>query len=88
MNPISALFIILLVLLILFFGLNTDPVSVDFLLSEQQVSLALVIIISTLIGFVLGLILPRLLRREVEHAELTTNKSRLAEEANEAKTEL
>lgn len=73
MNAFSALFLILLVLLIVFFLLNTDPVSVDFLLSEQEVSLALVIIISTLIGFVLGLILPRLLRREVEHARLPQN---------------
>ncbi|PJF38521.1 MAG: hypothetical protein CUN55_17040 [Phototrophicales bacterium] len=84
MNPISALFVILLVLLILFFALNTDPVSVDFLLTEQQVSLALVIIISTLIGFVLGIILPRLLRREVEHVALEKNKAKHTEDAQEA----
>lgn len=83
MNPISAIVLILLVLLIVFFLINTDPVVVDFLVGEQEVSLALVIIIATLIGFVLGLIVPRLLRREVEHAELKDNKDRLANETND-----
>lgn len=82
MNPISAFALILLVLLIVFFLINTDPVTVDFLLSEQDVSLALVIIIATMIGFVLGLIVPRLFRREVEHAEIKGNKARLADETD------
>ncbi len=84
MSPISALFLFLLILLIVFFALNTSPVSVNFLIIDQEISLALVIILSTLIGFVLGLIMPRLLRRESEHVELPENRARIAEELNRA----
>lgn len=78
MNPFAAIALILLILLILFFGLNTDPVEVNFLLAKSDISLSLIIILSTLIGLVLGFILPRVFRRREEHYRIPENEEKEA----------
>ena len=80
MNPRSAFGLILLVTLIVFFVVNTDPVSVSLIVTEQSISLALVIIISTLIGFVLGIIVPRIFRGSEEHYRIPQNEKHATED--------
>ena len=75
MQAISGFALFILLTIIVFFVANTDPVTVSFIITEQSVSLALVIIISTLSGFLLGLIVPRLFRTEVEHYEIPGNEN-------------
>jgi uncharacterized integral membrane protein len=73
--------LVLLTLIIVFFVLNTDPVTVSLLVTEQSVSLALVIIISTLFGFLLGLISPRIFRRREERFTIPQNEADARNEA-------
>ena len=67
MKPKLAFALTLIVLLIVFFFQNTHTAKINFLFWDREMTLAVVITISTLIGFGLGLILPRILHHNKEN---------------------
>lgn len=70
MQPKYAIVLILVVLLVVFLLQNSDIKTIQFLFFEQRMSLSLVISVSALVGFGLGLVTPRLLRPREEHYKL------------------
>ncbi|MCB9438006.1 MAG: LapA family protein [Anaerolineales bacterium] len=85
MRPILAFILAILVLLIVFFLQNTEAVDVEFLFFDMNISLALVIIISMLVGVVFGIVMPRTLKPRAENFKLEENIKRLAEDQETAK---
>lgn len=74
MKPKLAFPLLLIVLLIIFLLQNTHNEKLNFLFWEWEVTLAVLICVSAVIGFVLGLVLPRVLRPEEEHYKLNQPK--------------
>jgi uncharacterized integral membrane protein len=69
------------VLLIVFLLQNTETTQVQFLFLDQGMSRALLILISALIGFVLGLLGPRIISHSREKRREQRQQQRAAEEA-------
>lgn len=84
MRPVIAFILAILVLLIVFFLQNTEAVDVEFLLFDMSVSLALVIIISMLVGVIFGIVMPRALKPKAESFKIPENAKRHAEEQEAA----
>ena len=84
MKSKHALVLILLILLIVFFLQNTDTATIEFLFWERDMTLAVLISVSTLIGLVLGIVLPRLLDDEEQTYKLNQDKPKNTEETAEA----
>lgn len=70
MKPKLAFALALIVLLIVFLLQNTHNVKMDFLFWDFNFTLAVLICVSVAIGFILGLLIPRLLRADKEHYKL------------------
>ncbi len=70
MKPSLGFILVLLVLLVVFFLQNTEAVEVEFLFWERPTSLAIVITVSTLVGFIFGLVGPRLFHSREERYQI------------------
>jgi uncharacterized integral membrane protein len=81
-----AIMVVVLILLLIFAVQNPGSTKVTFISFSSTVSLLLIILVSTVVGFLLGLavLLPRSLRRSSQlrslDSELRTTQSRLADE--------
>lgn len=80
MRPVLAFILIVIVLLIVFFLQNTEPVGVEFLFLDIKISLALVIVISLLVGVVLGIMVLQAIKPKAESYKIEENAKRHAEE--------
>jgi uncharacterized integral membrane protein len=87
-----AIMVVVLILLLIFAVQNPGSTKVTFLSFSSTVSLLLIILISTVVGFLLGLavLLPSRLRRSSQlrslDSELRTTQARLADEVAAQRT--
>ena len=58
------LIVVLIAIGVLFFAVNFQKVTIDFVVGEAKAPLIVALLISGLIGFLIGLVLPRFRRHE------------------------